>query len=256
MARISTYAIDTLDANDKLHGTDQDGVTRNFQMGPSSGGGGGTTIVNYITECDTRALAWQWHNNSYNGNSAPQVGSIIGDTTAVSKTFASTTSIKVSKYPFATASSSGSNLTAENILTEYNGHRVKFHDINNPNIYGIFDVTNIATTSGYTDFRTITVTHVSSNGTWKANPLGGSPMVPDVYVLEIWYDPDQGDKHHEHAQEGASATWNITHNLNKYPAVQIKNSSGVEVIAAVTHTNKNSLTITFSAPTSGTAFLN
>ena len=81
-------------------------------------------------------------------------------------------------------------------------------------------------------------------------------MVPDVYVLEIWVDRSTGDKHHEHAQENTSATWNITHNLNKFPAVQIKNSSGVEVMAAVTHTNKNSLTITFSSPTSGTAFLN
>lgn len=256
MARISTYTIDTLDANDKLHGTDQNGITRNFQVGPSTGGGGGTTIVNYISECDTRALAWQWHNSAYNGNSSPQPGSIVGDTGSVTKTFSSTTEIKVSKFPFATAAASGANMTAENILAEYNGHRVMFHDINDPNIYGIFDVTNIATTSGQPDFKTLTVSHVSSNGTWKANPSGGNPMVPDVYVLEIWVDRSTGDKHHEHAQENTSATWNITHNLNKFPAVQIKNSSGVEVMAAVTHTNKNSLTITFSSPTSGTAFLN
>ena len=75
MARISTYTIDSLDPNDKLHGTDQNGVTRNFQMGPITGGRN-TTVINYITECNPSALGWQYHNLNYNGNGAPQPGSI------------------------------------------------------------------------------------------------------------------------------------------------------------------------------------
>ena len=149
-------------------------------------------------------------------------------------------------------------MTAENILAEYNGHRVMFHDINDPNTYGIFDITNIAVSSGQPDFRTITVTHVSSNGTWKANPSGGSPMVPDVYVLEIWVNQNTGDKHFEYTGNSstASATWNITHNLSKNPAVTVKNASGEEVKGQVVHNNINSLTITFSGPETGVAFLN
>ena len=76
MARISTYSIDPVLNNlDKLHGSDENDVTRNFRLGGTGGGqpGGGTsntfitnnnltlqnnTLVNYITECDPRALAF------------------------------------------------------------------------------------------------------------------------------------------------------------------------------------------------------
>lgn len=61
---------------------------------------------------------------------------------------------------------------------------------------------------------------------------------------------------HIHNQTVSSSTWNITHNLNKYPSVSIVDSSNEEVIGEVEHTNANSLIVKFSAPFSGKAFLN
>lgn len=61
---------------------------------------------------------------------------------------------------------------------------------------------------------------------------------------------------HIHNQTVSSSTWNITHNLNKYPSVSIVDSSNEEVIGEVEHINANSLTVKFSAPFSGKAFLN
>ena len=61
---------------------------------------------------------------------------------------------------------------------------------------------------------------------------------------------------HIHNQTVSSSTWNITHNLNKYPSVSIVDSSNEEVIGEVEHINSNSLTVKFSAPFSGKAFLN
>ena len=61
---------------------------------------------------------------------------------------------------------------------------------------------------------------------------------------------------HIHTQTVSSSTWNITHNLNKYPSVSIVDSSNEEVIGEVEHINSNSLTVKFSAPFSGKAFLN
>ena len=180
MARISTYAIDTLDPNDKLHGTDQNGVTRNFQVGPVTGSGGGTTIVNYITECDTRALAWQWHNTDH-ANYGATKGTILGGS-ATTLNFSSTSSIVLSKFPHATATSSGAFLTAEQIINEYLNHRVIFSDVNNPNVYGVFEVTNISSPTS-DGFITLTVTYVSGNGTWKSNPSNSTPPVADVYML-------------------------------------------------------------------------
>tara|TARA_A100001201_G_scaffold17951_1_gene20487 strand:- start:5154 stop:5576 length:423 start_codon:yes stop_codon:yes gene_type:complete len=53
-----------------------------------------------------------------------------------------------------------------------------------------------------------------------------------------------------------SATWNITHNLGKFCSVTVVDTSKQIVIGDITYTNNNSLTITFSAPFSGEAFLN
>lgn len=61
---------------------------------------------------------------------------------------------------------------------------------------------------------------------------------------------------HIHNQTVSSSTWNITHNLNKYPSVSIVDASNAEVIGEVEHINDNSLTVKFSAPFSGKAFLN
>lgn len=53
-----------------------------------------------------------------------------------------------------------------------------------------------------------------------------------------------------------SATWNITHNLGKFCSVTVVDTSKQIVIGSITYVNDNSLTITFSAPFSGQAFLN
>jgi len=59
-----------------------------------------------------------------------------------------------------------------------------------------------------------------------------------------------------HDQQVAATTWNITHNLNKYPAVLIVDTAGDEVIGQVHFNNSNSLTITFTSAFSGKAFIN
>jgi hypothetical protein len=61
---------------------------------------------------------------------------------------------------------------------------------------------------------------------------------------------------HVHMQTIASATWNITHNLGKYPSVSIVDSANEEVIGEVEHVNNNTLNIKFSAAFSGKAFIN
>lgn len=57
-------------------------------------------------------------------------------------------------------------------------------------------------------------------------------------------------------QSTAATNWVITHNLNKYPSVWVKNSAGDQIIGQIVYTNLNSLTLVFSAATTGTAYLN
>lgn len=65
-----------------------------------------------------------------------------------------------------------------------------------------------------------------------------------------------GDKTYIHKQVIASNTWEITHNLYKYPSVSVVDTGGNAVIGDVEYTSLNTLVITFTAPFSGTAYLN
>ena len=65
-----------------------------------------------------------------------------------------------------------------------------------------------------------------------------------------------GDKTYIHKQVIASNTWEITHNLYKYPSVSVVDTGGNVVIGDVEYTSLNTLAITFTAPFSGTAYLN
>ena len=53
-----------------------------------------------------------------------------------------------------------------------------------------------------------------------------------------------------------SATWNITHNLGKFPSVSVVDTADQLMYGDTEYFNENSLTITFSAPFSGKAYLN
>lgn len=64
------------------------------------------------------------------------------------------------------------------------------------------------------------------------------------------------DAHFVFTQNLASSSWAIQHNLGKFPAVTVVDSSGHEVVGDVQHTDKNNLTIFFSAPFAGSAYLN
>ena len=53
-----------------------------------------------------------------------------------------------------------------------------------------------------------------------------------------------------------SDTWVIEHNLNKFPSVTVVNSHKEEVIGSLQYNTTNKLTLTFSAPFSGDAYIN
>jgi hypothetical protein len=50
--------------------------------------------------------------------------------------------------------------------------------------------------------------------------------------------------------------WNLEHNLGRFPAVQIVDTAGSVVIGDIQYVDQNNITITFSAPFQGTAYLN
>jgi len=64
-----------------------------------------------------------------------------------------------------------------------------------------------------------------------------------------------------HNQSSASATWTITHNLDKHPSITVVDSGETVVYGTVVYNSKNKVTITFrfkeaAHAFSGKAYLN
>ena len=68
--------------------------------------------------------------------------------------------------------------------------------------------------------------------------------------------PSDVDKNFVFTQGVASNTWTINHNLEKFPSVTVVDSADNVVIGSITHTNINSLTVSFSSTFSGKAYIN
>ena len=54
----------------------------------------------------------------------------------------------------------------------------------------------------------------------------------------------------------ASAQWDVSHGLGKFPSVTVTDSAGTEVIGHVQHLTPNRVLLTFSAAFSGVAHFN
>jgi hypothetical protein len=57
-------------------------------------------------------------------------------------------------------------------------------------------------------------------------------------------------------QSAASVSWDIIHNLNRYPSVTVIDSGGSEIIPNLSYISANEVVLSFANPTSGTAYLN
>lgn len=64
------------------------------------------------------------------------------------------------------------------------------------------------------------------------------------------------DKHYVHNQLIASATWTVNHNLNKFPAVTVVDSSGNVLIVDVEYVDANTVTVRFTSSTGGKVYCN
>lgn len=64
------------------------------------------------------------------------------------------------------------------------------------------------------------------------------------------------DAAYTYTQPTPASTWEITHNLGKYPSVTIVSSAKEIVVGEILYNNGNSITITLASSMSGVAYLN
>lgn len=74
--------------------------------------------------------------------------------------------------------------------------------------------------------------------------------------LDFNYIKQQTRDYYVHDQQAASSSWVVTHNLGKFASVNIVDTANDEVIGDVTYNSINQITINFSSPISGKAYIN
>ena len=76
------------------------------------------------------------------------------------------------------------------------------------------------------------------------------------YITENDLPTIINDKNYVHNQIVASNSWEIQHNLDKYPSVSIVDSGNNLVIGEIKYIDSNNIIITFTSVFSGKAYLN
>lgn len=75
-------------------------------------------------------------------------------------------------------------------------------------------------------------------------------------ATSLWVNEAMLPETYTYTQGAPASTWNIAHTLNKFPSVSVVDSANNDVIGDVHYTDQSNLTITFSSPFSGKAYLN
>jgi len=85
---------------------------------------------------------------------------------------------------------------------------------------------------------------------------GNSNLDIDKFYDFAVFTLSSPDKTFEFTQGQPATTWNIQHDLNKFPSVSVINNNNVVINGEVTYIDKNNVQINFSAGFSGKAYLN
>ena len=93
----------------------------------------------------------------------------------------------------------------------------------------------------------------SGGGGSDIKEIKGSPLIGVTTSEGIVFLNSQT---YVHEQGIASETWEIEHNLNKFPTVVLVDSAGTTFGAAVTYNSSNKCTIHMNGATTGKAYLN
>ena len=244
MARISTYPVDqNPEGSDILLGTDASGgtdATKNFRISDIS-----LVLINdflannswtfNIDEADAEMRKAQLFFAAGGGNNT----SWANITTLRSVLLMGN---NTNAQPYLQYLLTNDPITGQPVVNNL----IKISDRNDLSSFGVFTFTSLAAVAGKTDIYDIGLTFIKG---------AGSIQKKHVYGINI--DPsDATDKTFEFTQGVPSTTWNIQHNLNKFPSITVIDTADTVVTGQYTYIDNNNVTLTFSAGFAGKAYLN
>lgn len=240
MALISTYPIDqNIVGSDKWIGSDANfkNATKNFTVDKVA------EYLNNSAAIQSQTLRYQYQAtvDSLNPRRSGTVSfeTNIGDEVAfssISNWLLSRYSIPSKDvYPFYTNPLIGSTVLVTNA-----------DDITN---WAVYKWVSSVEYPGEDNFHDIELEYVSGSGGLEDE---------EYYLVSLLlYDIESNtDKTFTFTQSSSSSTWDVAHNLNKFPSVSVVDSAKSAVVGSVEYINENELRITFSAPFSGYAYMN
>ena len=234
MARIKTYSNDTVVvANDKWIGSDSQAkfATKNYTA---------QSVADFINEKGNQLQSLRY---KYKSTPPRNPGTI------------SFSPYKANNVPFSTITSwilSDSELKSpEDISSFYSEPLVgsdvlvtQCDDITQWAIYEWDSVTDVPNEKLF-----------SNIGLSYRTGFGGLINDEDYFISLLSYQGG-GDLNFTYVQGVASTTWNIQHNLGKFPSITVIDTANTVVTGEYTYNDINNVTLTFSAAFAGTAYLN
>ena len=239
MARLSTYGIDAKpELQDKVIGTDTspgaDLRTKNYSL---------QEIVDLFNQGNSLGVAdqtiYRFQSDISEGRDPGTISFISGG--GVGNPFAATTTLLISK-----TAAGGGNIA--NFLALFNGKDIILAETKNINNFGRYKISSISDYVSDTTFLEITLDVTASNGVFA---------IDGYYIFSEFQNPStSGDSSFAYTQAVAEDTWNIQHNMGKFPSITVIDTANTVVTGQYTYIDNNNVTLNFSAAFAGKAYLN
>ena len=232
MARVSTYNTDAdVSGNYKVLGSDISGATKNYPL---------KKIGEYFANKSVITAEGQLSFRHIIGLADRVKGDFwVGDSNSVVQ-LADISRFTISKHMLE------DSLDVSHMLSTIVATKFVIVEVGNPNVRGEYSVTSSYNYEDDNNFIVVDVTAVNTNGS----------LTDEAYYVFSNTTTGVADKKFTHEQSSAAATWAITHNLDKQPAVSVVDSTDNVIICEVEYTSLNQVELRFSTPYSGKAYFN
>jgi hypothetical protein len=124
------------------------------------------------------------------------------------------------------------------------GNNILISEQNNISLFGHFTIDSYTLNN---NVATLNLTNLFGNGALDLDK---------VYDFAVFTLSSQGIPTFVFTQGIPATTWNIQHNLGKFPSVSVINNNNVVINGEVTYIDNNNVQLNFSAGFSGKAYLN
>ena len=127
------------------------------------------------------------------------------------------------------------------------GNNVLIGEQNNISTFGHFTIDSYTATAGSANLYTLNLTNIGGNGNITDKLL---------YDFAVFTLSSQGAPTFQFTQGAPATTWNIQHNLGKFPSITVIDTGNTVVNGEYTYTDNNNVVLSFSSAFAGKAYLN